>query len=123
MKSIFVIFCIASFQLIKAQTCLQDPFQNYAVLQHYTTQELSSIQQTDASKFNSICYYYTQSFLLENVTCNCTPQTLATFDISEYEYMRKKDSRTVRVFEKYGFKLTLLSINELVYKLPIHNSQ
>ncbi len=123
MKFIFVLLFITFFQLGKSQTCLQDPFQNYGVLQHYTIQELSYIQQTDSSKFNTICYYYTQSFLFENVTCDCTPQTLATFDISAYEYMRKKDNRAVRIFEKYGFKLTLLSVNELVYKLPIHNSQ
>lgn len=114
-----IFFCC--FLKTKAQTGSADPFQNYAIRLHYDSLELVSIQQNDSSKFNSIRYYYTQSYVFETVECLCTPPSAATFDISQYEYMRKKNVRVERYFEKYGFKLTLMAINEMPYRLPIHN--
>lgn len=90
------------------------------ILQHYTLQELQSIQQTDSVKYNTIFYYYTQSFIFETVACNCQQIPFEQFDISQYEYMRKRKVRFTRHFEKYGFKVTFLAIDELKYKLPIH---
>lgn len=96
-------------------------FQNYAITQHYDSLELADIQQNDTAKFSAISYYYIQSFIFETAECNCTPPSAETFDVSHYEYLRKKNARSERVFEKYGFKLTLLSINEMPYRLPVHN--
>jgi hypothetical protein len=112
-------FCC--FLQTKAQTNLTDIFQNYAVRLHYDSLDLATIQQSDSAKFNAIRYYYTQSYLFETVECLCTPPSADTFDISQYEYLRKKNVRVERYFEKYGFKLTLMAINELHYRLPIHN--
>ncbi len=121
MRLLLYFFFLTSFLQLKSQSGFTDPFQNPVILQHYDAQELTSIRQTDSVKFNTIRYYYTQSFTLEEVSCNCIPPTPATFDVSNYEYLRKKEVRYERHFEKYGFKLTLLSINELQYQLPIHD--
>jgi hypothetical protein len=83
--------------------------------------ELASIQQNNPAKFNSILYYYLQSYEFETTDCLCTPPSADTFDISQYEYLRKRNVRVERYFEKYGFKLTLMAINEMPYRLPIHN--
>lgn len=115
-----VLFCSYCFLPAKAQTAV-NPFQNYAIRLHYDSLELVSIQQNDSAKFNAICYYYTRSFLFETTECLCTPPSADTFDISQYEYLRKRNVRIERHFEKYGFKLTLLAINEMPYRLPIHN--
>lgn len=100
-----------------------DPYSNPVILKHYSVSELQQIESSDSVKFNSIIYYYTQSFFVEKVDCpTCDEEVnLNKFDISKYEYLRKKSERYVRHAEKYGIKLTLLSIDELVYKLPIHN--
>jgi hypothetical protein len=109
---------------LKAQTASMDPFHNQVILRHYSVQDLQALQQTDTVKFNTICYYYTRSFIFKTVKCNTCPLTTAeTFDVSQYEYMRKKNTRYTRHFEKYGFEVTFLSIDELQYKLPIHNAQ
>lgn len=114
----FLLFCC--FLCGRAQTSTVDPFQHPVILQHYDAAQLATLQQTDSLKFKTIVYYYTQSYIFETVDDNSpTPQAESSFDVSKYEYLRKKDKRYERYFEKYGFKLTLLSIDELVYKLPI----
>lgn len=116
-----ILFCSCCLLPVQAQTALTNPFQNFAIRLHYDSLELVSIQQNDSAKFNTIRYYYTQSFIFETTACLCTPPSSETFDISQYEYLRKKNVRVERYFEKYGFKLTLLAINEMPYRLPIHN--
>jgi hypothetical protein len=117
---LYLLFFIFSFTL-KAQTASVNPFQNQVILQHYSVQDLQAMQQSDTLKFKAICYYYTQSFIFKSRKCNTCPLvTAATFDVSQYEYMRKKDTRYTRHFEKYGYEITFLSIDELQYKLPIH---
>ena len=115
----FIFFC--GFLQTKAQTGNADPFQNYTIRQHYDSLELVAMQQNDPAKLSSLLYYYRQSFEFETTDCLCTPPLADTFDISQYEYLRKRNVRVVRYFEKYGFKLTLLAINEMTYRLPIHN--
>ena len=118
----FLLFYLISLY-VNAQSPNPDPYQNPVILQHYSVQDLQSLQQTDSVKYNTIIYFYTQSFIFENDTCNCIPLSVTNFDISQYEYLRKKNKRFTRHFEKYGFTVTFLSIDELVYKLPIHLSQ
>ncbi len=121
MKICLWILFFCCFLQTKAQTGNPDPFLNYAIRLHYDSLELATMQQNDPVKFNSIRYYYTQSFGFEVTECLCTPPSADTFDISQYEYLRKRHVRVERYFEKYGFKLTLLAINEMTYRLPIHN--
>lgn len=96
--------------------------ENPVILSHYTSEELSNIQISDSVKFATIYYYYTESFIVESISCSeCVPFDASLFDVSFYERFRKKSERYTRVYEKYGFKLILLSIDELEYTLPIHN--
>lgn len=121
MKYFILILFYLKYLPINAQNGVSNPFENPVILNHYTVQDLQSLQQTDTTKFNSIIYYYTSSYIFEETQCNnCIPVNTSNFDVSEYEYLRQKTSRYTRDFWKYGFKLTLLSINELTYKLPIH---
>jgi len=99
-----------------------NPYTNPVILSHYPVQELQQIETQDSVKFNSIVYYYTQSFLIEAIVCDECPTTdINTVDVSTFEYLRKRSERHSRDFYKYGYKITLLSIDELKYKLPIHN--
>lgn len=121
---LLIFFCILHYAKINAQTNLEkvaDPFTNPVILKHYSVTELQQIQAADSVKFNSIVYYYTQSFTIVKVDCpTCEDVNISKFDISKYEYLRKKSERYIRHAEKYGFILTLLSTDELTYKLPIH---
>lgn len=121
MKSFTLIFFYLIYLGVNGQTVSSNPFDNPVILNHYSVQDLQSLQQTDTTKFNSIVYYFTSSYIFEETECNnCIPVSVINFNVSEYEYLRQKTSRYTREFKKYGFKLTLLSINELTYKLPIH---
>lgn len=97
------------------------PYTSPVLLKHYTAAELHAMETSDTLKFKTIIYYYTQSYIAKPVTCTgCNTFVPDQFDVFEYERFRKKSSRYHRVWTKYGFELTLLSINELKYKLPIH---
>lgn len=96
-----------------------DPYRNPVILSHYSVADLHDIEANDSLKFTTIVYYYTQSFFVEKIDCSdCVQQDLSAFDVAPYENLRLKHDRYVRTFEKYGFKLTLLSVDELLYKLP-----
>jgi hypothetical protein len=121
-----LLFIISNIKLYSQEEIAKnpDPYTNPVILKHYSVAELQAIQASDSIKFNSIVYYYTQSFSIEKVDCpTCENVNIAKFDISKYEYLRKKSERYVRHAEKYGFILTLLSIDEMTYKLPIHIQQ
>jgi len=99
-------------------------FKNPILLSHYTIDELKQLKLDDTLKFKTINYYYTKSFIIEKIDCNnCIQKDIKSFDVSKYEYLREKQKRRLKVFSKYGFKLTLLSIDELEYKLPIHQDK
>ena len=98
-----------------------DSYSNPVILSHYSVKDLQEIQSQDSEKFKSIVYYYTQSFIVEKIDCvDCVETDLTKFDVTLYEKLRSKNQRYIREYDKYGFKLTLLSIDELQYKLPIH---
>ncbi len=117
------ILLISLSHVLSGQTSekINDPYQNPVILKHYSVSELQQIEASDSVKFNSIIYYYTQSFLLEKVDCpTCGEVDINKFDVSKYEYLRRKSERYTRHAEKYGIIITFLSIDELEYKLPIH---
>jgi hypothetical protein len=103
---------------------LSNPYTNPVILKHYTTQDLQWMKANDSIKFKTISYYYTQSFIAEKIiSCDgCREFDPFTFDVFDYERFRQKSTRYERIWLKYGFKLTLLSIDELTYKLPIHTA-
>lgn len=88
------------------------------LLNHYSPEDLTFLQANDSVKFNTISYYYTQSYFVEIVPCNqCVVTDTATFDIWIYESLRKQNERVVKIV-KYGIKLTLLATDELIYLMP-----
>lgn len=93
------------------------------LLNHYSVDELNDLQANNTEKFTTIHYYYTQSYIIEKTECfECGETDFTKFDIVPFERFRKKSERFTREFDKYGFRLTLLSIEELEYKLPIHTN-
>lgn len=91
-----------------------DPFQNPVILSHYTVAELQSVTP---KKLAAINYYYTESFILDSISCSeCRPFNRTTFDVSQFEQFRKQSERYVRTYSKYGYKLTLLSKDEMQYE-------
>ncbi len=91
-----------------------DPFLNPVILSHYTLAELQSVIP---KKLTAINYYYTESFILDSIACNqCRTFNKATFDVSQFEQFRKQSERYVRIYTKYGYKLTLLSKDEMLYE-------
>lgn len=126
LKKLLLLLQLSIFTFLKTNAQVDfdkkiDPFSNSVILNHYSVGELQSIQTNDSVKFNTIVYYYTQSFSVQKVDCpTCDDVDISKIDISNYEYMRKKSERYVRHAEKYGFIITLLSVDELTYKLPIH---
>lgn len=91
-----------------------DPFQNPVILSHYTLAELQSVVP---QKLTAINYYYTESFILDSIECSqCRPFNRASFDVSQFEQFRKQSERYVRIYSKYGYKLTLLSRDEMQYE-------
>lgn len=95
---------------------------NKAMLAHYSAADLDEIKTLDPAKYQAIFYYYTQSYLIQTFDCNdCVPRhDFSDFDVFVYEKYRLPSSRRVLSFEKYGYRLILLSTDELAYKLPIH---
>ncbi|MGV3632341.1 MAG: hypothetical protein ACO1O6_14125 [Bacteroidota bacterium] len=90
----------------------------------YSDADLNEIANLQPAKLEAIWYYYTQSFILEPLKGDeHIPFDVTHFDISKYEHLRQKDSRRVKEDPKRGFRLTLLSTEELQYKLPVHSPQ
>lgn len=100
-----------------------DFLDNTALLKHYSRAELQQLKTTDTLKFKTIVYYYTQSYILTPIPCSngvCPDVDVNKFDVSKFEKYRLQNTRYIRDFDKYGYRLTLLSVDELEYKLPMH---
>jgi hypothetical protein len=113
-----VVFLLSSAITSVAQTTPQavakDPFTNPVILSHYT---LAELQQLSVKKLKSITYYYTQSYILDSISCtDCRVFDRVHFDVSQFEQFRKQNERYVREYSKYGYRLTLLSRDELLYE-------
>jgi hypothetical protein len=90
-------------------------------MMHYTQEQLEELAVQDTVQLNSIVYYFTASFIVESVQCfDCIPFDSTTFDVSRFEHLRKQDTVYTRTFGKYGFRLTLVPIDQLPYTYEIH---
>jgi len=116
--SFSLLICFAAVQL-SAQTRASSQDTDIRLLTHYSQEELDEIETTDALKFNTIVYYYTKSYIVEKIaSINATSIDTAAIDVSKFEHLRKEHERAVMTFEKDGFRLILLSLDELKYRLP-----
>jgi len=89
------------------------------VLAHYSVTELEEMRTLTPNDYIIFTYFLTQSYSIEHMDCfECTPVNLQTFDITRYEYLRKKDETMIYEDPKHGFKLTLYSMQSLPYRTP-----
>ncbi|MDF2436517.1 MAG: hypothetical protein K0Q95_893 [Bacteroidota bacterium] len=92
---------------------VNNTFTNPIILSHYS---LAELQALSAKKIASINYYYTESFILDSIACNeCRPFEPEKFDVSQFEQFRQQSTRYIRDYTKYGYRLTLLSRDEMKY--------
>jgi hypothetical protein len=89
------------------------------VLNHYSIEELNDLKTNYPLDYAIFTYYLTKSYSLEITSCDgCTLIDPSTFDISKYEYLRKKDETVIYHANKLGFVLTVYSIQSLEYLTP-----
>jgi len=102
-----------------AQTALDDPFLNRAVLKHITGSKLVQIQQEEPTRFNNINYYFSESFSIEKVACPTCPIdydqffNYDLFNIVDYEQLRQDQNEYSFHFKNGEYLITLKS-NEAV---------
>lgn len=115
------IFKIYTFLLLFFMGVLYSQNYDNRLLNHYSEDELNDLKTNNIEKYNTIHYYYTQSYSIETYSCEeCLQIDLSTFDISKYEYFRKQSEVAVFDNTKYGIRISLVPIDLLLYKLPIH---
>jgi hypothetical protein len=91
------------------------------LLNDYTSEQLDEIRVQDPEMYTALNYYYTQSYVLEIVECQeCTPVDPATFNIGQWEILRQREDYRIWTNYKRGFKITLIPISKMEYKLPVH---
>ena len=83
---------------------------NVTELTKYYIEEPEHLIKIDIVQNHSYRFSIDDPNLLSNGRQN---QFINSFDVRKYERKRKKDERTIIVFEKYGITLELLSIDEL----------
>lgn len=96
---------------------------NYSsrLLVHYSAAELNEMRLSEPDKFKACLYYHTESYNVRELQ-NGEPLSidLNTFDITPYERFRHPTETVIKTNWKKGFSIQLISIDQLVYKLPIH---
>lgn len=108
---VFVIITSFSFAQSSQKKIEKNIFENPVILSHYS---LTDLKEISPQKREAIYFYFTQSYILDSIACSeCRPFSPETFDVSKFEQFRKQSERYIRTYSKYGFKLTLLSKDEL----------
>lgn len=116
--SVVFLFCLTASE-VRSQTAA-DAMSHPVIMKYYTAADLQYLEANAPQKLAAIIYYYTASFIVEPINCNdCIQFDSTKFDVSRFEQFRQLDQAYVRVYEKYGFKLTLLPVNQLLYTIPI----
>jgi hypothetical protein len=115
---VFIFFIVTSLFAMKSQTLNSSIDMDSIIVKNYGWAEYPNIIQ-DSAKYKLLTYYYTQSFILENTCVNCPKRDFDKFDILPFESLRQENTRYIRNYDKYGFKLTLLARSELQFLMPI----
>jgi hypothetical protein len=115
---VIICFLFTFFAISKAQVLNDFIELDSVIVKNNNIAYLDSVKQ-DSVKFKQLDYYFKKSFILEYIACsNCQKFDPTFFSVLPYEMFREGKSRYVRVYDKYGFKLTLLSLDELEFVLP-----
>lgn len=91
---ISIVFFLGMWNLSIAQNALENPYQNRAILRHYTGGQLSQIEEQSPGEFEKIKFYYLHSFqvtMLDCDTCAVDYDTffnLDLFDVTNFEALR-----------------------------------
>jgi hypothetical protein len=118
-KCVFIFFLIVSVFSVKSQILNYNIEIDSIIMKNYGLAEYPNIVQ-DSVKYNLLKYYHTESFIIEYLFCtDCVKIDYDKFDILPFESLRQENTRYVRNYDKYGFKLTLLARSELLYLMPI----
>jgi hypothetical protein len=120
MKNRIIIFflLVASFT-VKSQILNGNIEIDSIIVKNYGWTEYPNIIQ-DSAKYGLLKYYHTQSFIIEYLACtDCIKMDFDKFDILPFESLRQDNTRYIRNYYKYGFKLTLLAKSELTQLMPI----
>jgi hypothetical protein len=127
MKHFFLSIVIGVFlflhgNVMNGQTTAAAAMQHPVILKYYTPAQLTYMEQNDTAELASIIYYFTKSFIVVPIECtDCIPFDSTNFDVTKYEHLRLRDDTYIRTFDKYGFKLILVPINQLPYQYAIHS--
>jgi hypothetical protein len=106
-------------QVYENELSTERPEFDARVLNHYSIEELNDLQTNHPQDYAIFTYYLTKSYSLEITSCDgCTLINPSAFDISKYEYLRKKDETVIYNDEKHGFILTVYAIQSLEYLTP-----
>ena len=98
-----------------------DPVSNPVILKYFNPQQVENMRLNDTLAYNTLIYVLTESFSLEKLTCtDCSETDLQFIDVMDWEYLRKNNETVTAEFPKYGFKITLVPVEEMKYRLPVH---
>ena len=106
---------LSSAPCLYAQSPLEGPFNNRAVLRHYQPVILQGFIQFDSENLDKIMYYFNDSYEVVLTDCSSCPVDYEEllnydlFDISLFEALRKEQVDTTILFKKGRYQITLLS--------------
>ena len=109
--AIIVAFCSS---LATAQNALDNPYNNRAILLHYSGASLKALEQDDPTKIDLISYYFNQSYDVQIVDCPSCPVDLDVllnldlFNVVNYEELRLVQE-DVNFLYKNTYEITLHS--------------
>lgn len=100
-----------------AQSALQSPYYNRAVLRYYSPTKLTALEQNDPAKLASIMYYFNQSY---NVSLTDCPAC----DV-DYDALLNQEAFNVVNFEhlRLGSEEVRFSFKENMYEITLHPKQ
>ena len=121
-RLLIILGCILQFSNFHAQsTSLNISSFDSRLLLNYSEKELMEMSDIESEKFQKISYYYLNSYTIENIQIDeQVPFDINQFDISKYEKFRHKTDVIEKLDFKRGVKISLIPIDSMEYKLPIH---
>ena len=118
-----ILLVIFQFSAVFGQNAFDNPYLNRSVLRHFTGDRLSEMELQDSTKFNQVKYYFTQSFIVQDITCHGCEMDYDVFfnsdlfDVSNFESLREDQTPYIFLFNNGQYEITLLPINEVEAQL------
>lgn len=108
---------LLAFSTSFAQSVLESPYNNRAILRHYPSATLIDLQQNDPSKLDLIMYYFNESYDVQLMDC-------AHCDI-DYDVLLNQEMFNIVNFEhlRQPAEEVLISFKEDLYLITLHPTQ